>query len=133
MHVVRGGRKLASTRHNLSATNLTDTDWRERWEAARWFLSADAESGKRFGNETIRVTPDGEASIKLPAPLAELANAKHGRYTLAAKVRFPHRGDEWANRIEPTGLSRTASTSTLNAGAGTWMRRGPAKTCPSCP
>ena len=100
VHVVRGGRKLASTRHNLSAANLTETDWRERWEAARWFLSADGESGKRFGNETIRVTPDGEVSIKLPAPLAELANTEHGRYTLAAKVRFPHRRQEWADRIE---------------------------------
>ena len=49
-------------------------------------LAADGESGKRFGNETIRVTPDGEVSIKLPAPLAHLANARHGRYVLAATV-----------------------------------------------
>ena len=51
-------------------------------------LAADGESGKRYGNETIRVTPDGEVSIKLPAPLTNLANSKHGRYVLAAKVRF---------------------------------------------
>ena len=41
---------------------LTEAEWRERWEAERWFLAADGESGKRFGNETIRVTPDGEVS-----------------------------------------------------------------------
>ncbi|MFJ8017516.1 IS200/IS605 family accessory protein TnpB-related protein, partial [Streptomyces sp. NPDC096339] len=72
--VVRGGKRLLNTRHNLDAAQLTERDWRERWEAARWFLQADGESGKRFGNETIRVTPDGEVSVKLPAPLAHLAN-----------------------------------------------------------
>jgi hypothetical protein len=45
---------------------------RELWEAERWLLSADRESGKRFGNETIRLTPDGEVSLKLPAALAHL-------------------------------------------------------------
>ncbi|MFD8082752.1 IS200/IS605 family accessory protein TnpB-related protein [Kitasatospora sp. NPDC059722] len=100
VHVVRGGRKLLNTRHNLDAANLTEARWREKWEAARWFLAADGESGKRFGNETIRVTPDGKVSIRLPAPLAGLANARSGRYVLAAKVTFPHRGTEWADRIE---------------------------------
>ena len=100
VHVVRGGRKLLNTRHNLTAAQLTKSQWRERWEAERWFLAADGESGKRFGNETIRVTPDGEVSIKLPAPLAHLANAPRGRYVLASKVAFQHRGQEWADRIE---------------------------------
>lgn len=39
-------------------------------------------------------------SIKLPAPLADLANGRHGRYALAARVSFPHRGDEWRDRVE---------------------------------
>ncbi|MFE5709762.1 IS200/IS605 family accessory protein TnpB-related protein [Streptomyces sp. NPDC056501] len=99
VHVVRGGRRLLNTRHNLQAAQLTDAEWRERWEVERWFLAADGESGKRFGNETIRVTPDGEVSIKLPAPLTHLANAKHGRYVLASKIAFAHRGHEWADRI----------------------------------
>ncbi|MCP3822369.1 transposase [Streptomyces sp. A3M-1-3] len=100
VHVVRGGRRLLNTRHNLTRAQLTEADWRARWEAERWFLAADGESGKRFGNETIRVTPDGEVSIKLPAPLAHLANAKHGRYVLASKIAFAHRGQEWADRID---------------------------------
>ncbi|MCP3819934.1 transposase [Streptomyces sp. A3M-1-3] len=100
VHVVRGGRKLLNTRHNLSAMQLTEPEWRERWEASRWFLAADGESGKRYGNETIRVTPEGEVSIKLPAPLAQYANAKHGRYVLASRIAFAHRGQEWADRIE---------------------------------
>ncbi|MEO3867992.1 IS200/IS605 family accessory protein TnpB-related protein [Nonomuraea sp. B12E4] len=97
--VVRGGRRLLKQRHNLTAAHKTLEQWRVEWEAARWFLTADGESGKRFGNETIRVTPDGEVGIKLPAPLAHLANARHGRYVLAAKVAFPHRGTEWCDRI----------------------------------
>jgi IS605 OrfB family transposase len=100
VHVVRGGKRLARNRHNLKAAQITETEWRARWEAERWFLTADGESGKRFGNETIRVSPEGEVSVKLPAPLAEYANAKHGRYVLAAKVSFPHRGTQWADRVE---------------------------------
>lgn len=100
VRVVRGGKRLFNTRHNLAAAGLTETGWRERWEAERWFLAADGESGKRHGNETIRVDPDGQVSIKLPAPLAGYANAKHGRYVLAARVMFAHRGGEWRGRIE---------------------------------
>ncbi|MFB7466316.1 IS200/IS605 family accessory protein TnpB-related protein [Streptomyces sp. NPDC056224] len=100
VRVVRGGKRLLGTRHRLAAAQLTEPQWREHWEAERWFLAADGESGKRFGNETVRVTPDGEVSIKLPAPLAHLANARHGRYVLAARVTFPHRGTEWADRVE---------------------------------
>ncbi|MDH6625594.1 IS605 OrfB family transposase [Streptomyces sp. LBL] len=100
VRVVRGGRRLLNTRHNLGKAQLTEPEWRRRWEASRWFLQADGESGKRYGNETIRITPDGEVSIKLPAPLAGLANSKHGRYVLTARVSFPHRGTEWADRVE---------------------------------
>ncbi|GAA4629732.1 IS200/IS605 family element transposase accessory protein TnpB [Actinoallomurus vinaceus] len=99
VRVVRGGKRLLRTRHNLDAAELTKAEWRERWEAARRFLAADGESGKRYGNETIRVTPEGEVSIKLPAPLAYLANAAHGRYVLTARVSFPHRGDQWRDRV----------------------------------
>lgn len=62
-------------------------------------MSADGEGGKRYGNETIRVNPGGEVSIRLPAPLAHLANAPHSRYVLAARVAFAHRGAEWTDRI----------------------------------
>ncbi|MEV0346037.1 IS200/IS605 family accessory protein TnpB-related protein [Nonomuraea sp. NPDC050680] len=100
VHIVRGGKRLLNTRHHLPAAQLSQAQWRERWQAERWFLQADGESGKRYGNETIRLTPDGEVSIKLPAPLAHLANAAHGRYALSARVRFAHRGQEWADRVE---------------------------------
>ncbi|WP_326791886.1 IS200/IS605 family accessory protein TnpB-related protein [Streptomyces sp. NBC_00841] len=99
VRVVRGGKRLLNTRHHLTQAQLTEDRWRQRWEAERWFVAADGESGKRFGNETIRVTPDGEVSIKLPAPLAHLANAQHGRYTLTSRIAFAHRGGEWADRI----------------------------------
>ncbi|MGJ5826194.1 IS200/IS605 family accessory protein TnpB-related protein [Streptomyces ossamyceticus] len=99
VRVVRGGKGLLTTRHHLDAARLTEEEWRTRWQAERRFLQADGESGKRFGNETIRVTPDGEVSLRLPAPLVHLANAPHGRYVLASRVRFAHRGVEWADRI----------------------------------
>ncbi|MFD7409037.1 IS200/IS605 family accessory protein TnpB-related protein, partial [Streptomyces sp. NPDC059866] len=99
VHVVRGGKALLNTRHHLDAAGLTGQQWRVRWEASRRFLQADGESGKRYGNETLRVTPEGEVSLKLPAPLAHLANAPHGRYVLTARVAFAHRGGQWADRI----------------------------------
>ncbi len=54
--VVRGGKQLLHKRHHLDQAGLTQVQWRDRWETGRWFLSADGESGKRWGNETIRVT-----------------------------------------------------------------------------
>ncbi|MEV4582394.1 IS200/IS605 family accessory protein TnpB-related protein [Nonomuraea jabiensis] len=100
VRVVRGGKRLARARHHLEAAGLTEAEWRQSWEAERWFLAADGESGKRYGNETIRITPDGRVSIKLPVPLAHHANAPHGRYVLACRVAFAHRRNEWADRIE---------------------------------
>jgi IS605 OrfB family transposase len=97
--VVRGGKQLLHKRHHLEAAGLSETQWRAQWESSRWFLSADGEAGKKFGNETIRVSVEGEVSVRLPAPLARLANAPHGRYILTGRVRFAHRGDEWAGRV----------------------------------
>jgi IS605 OrfB family transposase len=99
VHVVRGGKRLAHLRHHLDEAGLDERGWRERWRAARMFLSADGESGKRFGNETIRVTASGQLSLRLPAALAHLANAPHGRYVLDATVAFRHRGQEWLDRV----------------------------------
>lgn len=118
VRVVRGGRRLLNTRHHLEAAELTEAEWRRRWEAERWFLAADGESGKRFGNETIRVTPDGEVSVKLPAPLAHLANARHGRYILTAQVEFKHRGEEWRDRV--TGNRAVAYRIHLDVSRGRW-------------
>lgn len=97
--VVRGGRRLLHQRHHLTDAHKTEDQWRREWEAARWFLTADGESGKRHGNETIRVTPDGEVAVKLPKPLEHLANAPRGRYALTGAVTFRHRGEEWMDRV----------------------------------
>ncbi|WP_369168416.1 IS200/IS605 family accessory protein TnpB-related protein [Streptomyces sp. R28] len=66
VRVVRGGKHLARTRHHLDQAGLTKQVWRERWEAARMFLAADGESGKPWGNESIRATDTGQLSLKLP-------------------------------------------------------------------
>jgi hypothetical protein len=87
--VVRGGKALLRKRGNLAAADLTQTQWREQWESARLFLTADGEKDKAWGNETIRWNPDqGWLEIKLPGPLAHLANRPHGRYRLAYTSRW---------------------------------------------
>jgi hypothetical protein len=95
--VCRGGRRLAATRHHLDQAGLDEHEWRRRWESARWFICADGEAGKAWGNETIRWYPDqGFVEVKLPAALAHLANRPHGRYRLGCAVTFAYRGDEVA-------------------------------------
>jgi hypothetical protein len=98
--VCRGGRRLARARHRLEDANLTEGQWRQRWAAERWFICADGEADKALGNETIRVHPEqGWLELKLPGPLAYLANRPHGRYRLSCPVRFTHRADEWAAQV----------------------------------
>ena len=95
--VVRGGKALLRKRGNLAAADLTQAQWREQWESARLFLTADGEKDKAWGNETIRWNPDQSwLEIKLPGPLAHLANRPHGRYRLSCPLQFSHRGDEVA-------------------------------------
>jgi hypothetical protein len=93
----RPGKALLRKRNNLAAAGLTQDQWRREWESARLFLTADGEKDKPWGNETIRWNPDqGWLEIKLPVPLARLANRPHGRYRLSAPVGFFYRGDEVA-------------------------------------
>ena len=95
--VVRGGKALLRKRANLAAAGLTGAQWRGQWESARLFLTADGEKGKALGNETIRWHPDeGWLEVRLPGPLAHLANRPHGRYRLSCPVAFTYRGDEVA-------------------------------------
>jgi IS605 OrfB family transposase len=99
VHIVEGGKRLARARHNLDAAGLTKAEWDEQWWHARWCISANGSGDEPFGNLTITVTPDGQASIRLPRPLENLANAKRGRYVLSGTVVFRHRGEEWKARI----------------------------------
>jgi len=99
--VTRGGRRLMRARLNLQEAGLTLDEWRQRWQAARLFITADGEKGKPFGNETLRWNPGGGwFEVRLPAPLARLANRPHGRCRLSAPVQFTHRGGEVAAQAE---------------------------------
>lgn len=95
--IVVGGGRLWRNRQNLAETSMTPAQWEKRWTEERMFLTADGECGKRFGNETIRVTDEGVLMLKVPGALV----AEHGiRLTVTAPVSLnTHRGDEWADRI----------------------------------
>jgi hypothetical protein len=98
--IVRGGRRLLHTRQHLEVTRLTESQWRRQWESARWFLAADGDAEYPLGNGTISVHPEeGWMELKLPAPLAYLANRPHGRYRLSCMVRFSYRADAWAAQV----------------------------------
>jgi hypothetical protein len=91
-----GGNRLWRNRHHLDDAGMTEAQWRARWDRARMFLTADGESGKAGGNETIRVDESGHLRIKVPTALA----ADYGPHlAVAAPVAFVHRGTEWAARV----------------------------------
>lgn len=95
--IVAGGRRLWRHRANLDAAGMTREQWEQRWMDERMFLTADGESGKRFGNETIRVTDDGVFQVKVPGALTPGLGT---RLTITARVSLnTHRGGEWADRI----------------------------------
>ena len=124
-----GGKALARKRHNLEDAGMTLAQWQRHWDAKRVFLTADGESGKAWGNETIRVAPDTSpearrgdctVTIRLPQPLARLSNTS-GRaptYRLSAPIRWNHRADEWQARAL-SGLS-IAYTIALDADSSRW-------------
>jgi hypothetical protein len=91
-----GGKRLWRHRQHLDEAAMTEGQWRARWDAARMFLTADGESGKAGGNETIRVDEAGRLRIKVPAALT----AQFGSHLrITAPVGFSHRGGEWAERV----------------------------------
>ncbi len=95
--VCRGGRRLARGRHQLEASGLSLTEWRDQWQATRMFLCADGEADAAWGNQTVRWQPEQRwVEVKLPAALAHLANRPHGRYRLSCPVTFAYRGEDVA-------------------------------------
>lgn len=113
--VTVGGKRLWRNRHHLDDAGMTERQWRDRWGAARLFLTADGESGKNFGNETIRVDGSGQLRIKVPAALA----ATYGTHLqVAAPVRFSHGGTEVAARI--TGNRAVRYDISFDAAKGRW-------------
>jgi hypothetical protein len=91
-----GGKRRWRNRHHLDEAGLSEPEWRNRWDAARMFLTADGETGKAGGNETIRVDEAGQLRIKVPAALI----AQFGSHLqIAAPVGFAHRGQQWSERV----------------------------------
>jgi hypothetical protein len=91
-----GGKRLWRNRQHLDQAELTEARWRTCWDASRIFLTADGETGKAGGNETIRVDQDGRLRVKVPAALT----GQFGSHiAISAPVEFHHRGDEWAERV----------------------------------
>ncbi len=96
--MVIGGNRLWRNKNSLNQAGLTEAQWRDQWTAVRAWMCADGESGKRFGNETIRVTDEGQVTIKIPAALvAELGIGTHLK--LGVPAVFSYRNTEWADRV----------------------------------
>ena len=123
VHVVRGGRRLMKKLQHLivqladarakataepkdtglaQAAHRAEAElaaWKRSWIAERLFITADGEGGKRYGNESVHVDPVRQVvSLRLPTPLKDLANAKHGRYEIPLVKLFAQHTDEWRGR-----------------------------------
>jgi hypothetical protein len=98
-----GGKRLWRVRTHLDETDMTEEQWREQWDAARMFFTADGESGKPGGNETIQADGLGRLGIKVPAALT----AQFGSHLqIASVVKFANRGRDWGRPGE--GATRRA-------------------------
>ncbi|HEV8167501.1 MAG TPA: hypothetical protein VGR74_24170, partial [Actinomycetota bacterium] len=120
--VCRGGRRLVKLRHALGRDDVpfTEAGWRERWQAARWFLIADGEADASWGNQTIRVHPDEHwLELRLPTPLARLSNTpgRAATYRLSCPVTFSYRHEEW---VAQATSGAVAYTIWLDPGRGRW-------------
>jgi hypothetical protein len=115
-------------RNHLDAAEVTDERWRDRWDAARMFVTADGESGKAAGNETIRVDEAGRLRIKVPAALVDQLDS---HVVIAAPVRFTHRGGEWAQRIAARRAVRYDIH--VDPDRGRWYLNASWKTAPEPP
>ncbi len=91
-----GGKQLWRTRNHLEAADLTEQQWRDRWDTRRMHLTADGESGKSGGNETIRVDGGARLQIKVPAALVGQLGS---HVVIGEPIRFNHRSDEWSSRV----------------------------------
>ena len=120
-----GGKRLWRTRNHLEVAELTEQQWRQRWGAARMFLSADGESGKAGGNETIRV--DEHARLRIKAPAA-LTSALGCHVLIAAPVGFSHRGQQWAARV--TARAAVRYDISYDPAGGRWYLDASWKTTP---
>lgn len=94
--VTVGGKRLWRNRNHLDDADMTQDQWRARWDAGRMLLTADGESGKAGGNETIRVDETGRLRIKIPAALVTWFGT---HLDIATPVAFNHRGPDWAARV----------------------------------
>lgn len=96
--IVAGGGRLWRARHHLEAAELTVPQWGQQWRDRRMFLIADGESGAKHGNETIRVTPDGVVTVKIPTALVEEFGVTHLTFTTPVPMAT-HRGQERRERV----------------------------------
>lgn len=110
-----GGNRLWRTRQHLDAAEMSEQQWRGAWDATRMFLTADGESGKAGGNETIRVDESGRLRVKVPAALS----VRFGTHLhIATPVAFNNRGNEWSARV--VGRRAVRYDITLDPQRGRW-------------
>ena len=120
-----GGKRLWRNRNHLDATDMDEQRWRDRWDGARMFLSADGESGKHGGNETIRVDGHGQLRVQVPSAfVGELGS----HLPIGAPLRFSHRGGEWWARVAARQAVRYDLS--YDPGRGRWYLDGPGKPGP---
>ena len=106
VHIVRGGKKLFKNRQNLEEAKLTPTQWRKAWLAKRHVIEFSGESGKLFGNETLRVDPaTGIVELRVPPCLVNQVEAEHpglldkGRLRFTKPISFKRLSAEWESEV----------------------------------
>lgn len=99
--IVRGSRDLLAKRHHLLEAEISEEQWRDLWESKRRNIAFAfaGEAWKLGGNETLRITENGQLELRLPNSLAGLGDDR-SRYTFFGSLRFTHHQDQWRRAHE---------------------------------
>jgi len=95
--VARGGKALLRKRNNLAAAGLTEDQWRQEWESARLFLTADGEKEQAVGQRDDPLEPRrGLAGDQAARPAGPSGEPAARPVPAVGPVGFSYRGDEVA-------------------------------------
>lgn len=112
VHVVRGGKRLARVRHHLPDALLTESQWRARWEAERWFLQAEGRAENGSGTRPSASAPTVRSASDSPLRSGSWPTPHTAGMSSPAGWRLRTAGRNGPTASRRTGPSPTASTTT---------------------
>ncbi|GHE38679.1 hypothetical protein GCM10017771_57410 [Streptomyces capitiformicae] len=118
VRVVRGGKRLLNTRHHLQQAQLTEEQWRLRWQAGRRFLAATASPAKGSATRRSASPPAARSRSSCPRRWRTWRTPRTAGTSWPPGCRSRTGVSSGPTASPPTGPWPTASTKTQPGDAG---------------